>query len=68
MTNKNKIARWTLACLTTTALCGTPLAMVACDQEVSKNKTTTQKTTETPSGTKTTTESTETKVETQKKP
>lgn len=44
-----------------------PLALGACDKDVSKSKTTTSKTTETPEGTKKTTETTEKKVETEHK-
>jgi hypothetical protein len=45
-----------------------PLALGGCDREVSKSKTETTKTTETPEGTKKTTETHEKKVETEKKP
>jgi len=45
-----------------------PLSLTACDKEVSTQKTSTTKVTETPEGTKKTTETVEKKVETQKKP
>jgi len=45
-----------------------PLSLTACDKEVSTQKSSTTKVTETPEGTKKTTETVERKVETEKKP
>lgn len=55
------------SCAITILALAAPLSLTACDKEVSTQKSSTTKVTETPEGTKKTTETVERKVETEKK-
>ncbi len=69
MKTSTKSKRTTLAALTIFAFAvAAPLSLTACDKEVSTQKSSTTKVTETPEGTKKTVETVEKKVETEKKP
>lgn len=61
--NSKRAANLVLAAL----LLGAPVTLIGCDKEVSTQKSSTTKVTETPEGTKKTTETVERKVETEKK-
>ncbi|MGH7244611.1 MAG: hypothetical protein ACREJD_14460 [Phycisphaerales bacterium] len=65
MTNSILRKRLTIAALV--LFTAAPLALTACDKDVSTQKSSTTKVTETPEGTKKTTETVEKKVETEKK-
>lgn len=65
--NTSKTRRTLTGALAALTVIAVPLALTACDKDVSKSSTTTTKTTETPEGTKKTTETTEKKVETERK-